>query len=58
VVEYLPSGDACRGTVDSVRSQGFDGHCRTASGARLRIHAQWQLAEGSGLTGVVSGRPA
>lgn len=57
-IEYLPSGDTCRGTVDAVRSQGFDGHCLTASGSRLDIHAQWRLAAGSGLTGVVSARPA
>ena len=57
-LEWLPSGDTCQGTVDAVRRQGFDGQCRTGSGTRLHVHAQWQLSAGSGLTGVVSARPA
>jgi hypothetical protein len=57
-VEYLPSGDTCKGTVDSVRSQGFDGHCTMTDGSRRAIHAQWTLSSGAGdLRGVVSSRP-
>jgi methionine sulfoxide reductase heme-binding subunit len=56
-VEYLPSGDTCRGTVDQVRSQGFDGHCRTIDGSSRAIHAQWRLGGSGTLRGVVSSRP-
>ena len=57
-VEFLPSGDTCKGTVDSVRSQGFDGHCTMADGSRRAIYAQWTLSSGAGdLCGVVSSRP-
>lgn len=57
-VEYLPSGDTCRGTVDRVRGQGFDGHCTMADGSRRAIHAQWTLSSDAGdLRGVVTSRP-
>jgi hypothetical protein len=57
-IEYLPSGDTCRGTVDRVRSQGFDGHCTMTDGSQRAIHAQWTLASGAGdLRGMVTSRP-
>ncbi|MGN6380138.1 MAG: hypothetical protein ACTHNU_14395 [Gaiellales bacterium] len=56
-IEYLPSGDTCAGTVDQVRNQGFDGHCRMGDGSQRAIHAEWQLASGRSLRGVVTSRP-
>jgi sulfoxide reductase heme-binding subunit YedZ len=57
-IEYLPSGDTCRGTVDQVHSQGFDGHCAMTNGAQRAIHAQWTLSSSAGdLSGVVSSQP-
>jgi methionine sulfoxide reductase heme-binding subunit len=57
-IEYLPSGDRCLGTVDSVRPQGFDGTCHTSDGSQRRIHAQWRLIGQGTLSGVVTSRSA
>jgi sulfoxide reductase heme-binding subunit YedZ len=52
-VEYLPSGDVCRGRVTQVALMGFAGTCRLANGERRTVHAGWVPAE-SGVTGTIS----
>ena len=42
-MEYLPSGDVCRGTVTQIaqNGRGFDAACRLKDGARRFVHATW-----------------
>jgi len=56
-LEYLPTGVICRGTVTSVQSYGFTGHCTTPLGARRVITARWQLQNGNNLQGTVDSKP-
>jgi sulfoxide reductase heme-binding subunit YedZ len=46
-MEYLPSGELCRGTVTSVHSTGFSAVCRLPSGAKRVVQAEWQLGDGA-----------
>jgi methionine sulfoxide reductase heme-binding subunit len=48
-LEYLPSGDVCRGQVTAVGGASFLGRCRLRSGAVRLVDATWT----PGLTGVV-----
>jgi sulfoxide reductase heme-binding subunit YedZ len=50
-LEYLPSGDVCRGRVTNVGGTSFSGTCRLADGESRTIEASW-VANGAG-TGVV-----
>ncbi|MGH3010035.1 MAG: ferric reductase-like transmembrane domain-containing protein [Gaiellaceae bacterium] len=50
-LEYLPSGDVCRGQVAQVGSTSFSGSCRMANGERRAINASW-VPNGAG-TGVI-----
>lgn len=51
-LEYLPSGDLCRGHVTSVGGTSFSGTCRLPNGARRTIEANWvPNAEGTGVVG-------
>ena len=52
-VEYLPSGDVCRGRVTQVGLTGFAGTCRLANGARRAVRAGWVPAE-TGVTGTIT----
>jgi methionine sulfoxide reductase heme-binding subunit len=56
-VEYLPSGELCRGAVTHVESFGFRGTCRMQGGARLFVSARWQLLDGNSLQGTLQSRP-
>src|SRR5205085_11274347 len=56
-LEYLPSGMICRGRVTRVKSFGFQGVCRTPTGARHAITAEWRLVSASRLRGIVESRP-
>ena len=40
-LEYLPSGDLCRGTVTSVGGTDFTGTCRMADGESRTVSANW-----------------
>jgi sulfoxide reductase heme-binding subunit YedZ len=44
-LEYLPSGDVCRGQVTSVGGTSFSGTCRLPNGASRTIDASWQPTE-------------
>ena len=50
-LEYLPSGDVCRGTVTNVEGESFTGTCRLPNGEHRTIAASWQPNESE--TGVV-----
>jgi sulfoxide reductase heme-binding subunit YedZ len=48
-LEYLPSGDVCRGRVTAIGGASFLGRCRLRSGATRLVDASWT----PGLDGVV-----
>jgi sulfoxide reductase heme-binding subunit YedZ len=51
-LEYLPSGDVCRGRVTSVGAENFSGTCRLANGDQRTIDASWVAnATGTGVVG-------
>jgi methionine sulfoxide reductase heme-binding subunit len=50
-LEYLPSGDVCRGHVAQVGGESFTGTCRLPNGEQRTIEASW-VPNGAG-TGVV-----
>ena len=52
-LEYLPSGDVCRGRITHVGLTSFAGTCRLPSGARRVISASWGAAD-SGVAGTIS----
>jgi len=53
-LEYLPSGDVCRGRVTSVGGTSFQGTCRLPNGAKRTIEASWQTNEqGTGVVGEI-----
>ena len=51
-LEYLPSGDVCRGRVTSVGGESFSGTCRLPDGTGRTIEASWVPNEaGTGVVG-------
>ena len=52
-VEYLPSGDVCRGRVTQVGLTSFAGSCHLPDGSRRLVQAAWVPAE-SGVDGTIS----
>jgi sulfoxide reductase heme-binding subunit YedZ len=51
-LEYLPSGDVCRGRVTGIGSTSFTGTCRLGNGERRSIQASWLPTEtGTGVVG-------
>ena len=52
-MEYLPSGDLCRGHVIQISDGGFgfDARCTMADGGSRSVHASWRGSEGSGIAG-------
>jgi sulfoxide reductase heme-binding subunit YedZ len=53
-LEYLPSGDVCRGHVTGIGSTAFTGVCRMPDGARRFVDASWVPSEtGSGVSGTI-----
>jgi methionine sulfoxide reductase heme-binding subunit len=53
-MEFLPSGQFCRGRVDRVRSFGFDGTCTMPDGSRRTVTANWRLVDGPRLRGSIA----
>ena len=54
-LEYLPSGDVCRGQVTNVGGQSFSGTCRLASGQQRTIEASWvPNSAGTGVVGQIT----
>jgi sulfoxide reductase heme-binding subunit YedZ len=53
-LEYLPSGDVCRGRVTNVGGTSFTGTCRLANGARRTVDASWvPNQQGTGVVGQI-----
>jgi len=53
-LEYLPSGDVCRGSVSSVGGESFSGTCRLPNGETRVVSASWQASsDGSGVVGTI-----
>jgi hypothetical protein len=52
-LEYLPSGDVCRGRVTRVGLTSFQGICTLPNGQRRVVDAGWVPAE-SGVDGTIS----
>jgi methionine sulfoxide reductase heme-binding subunit len=52
-MEYLPSGDVCRGRVTQIAEDGlgFDATCRLANGGRRFVRASWLESGGLDLSG-------
>jgi methionine sulfoxide reductase heme-binding subunit len=54
-LEYLPSGDVCRGRVTNVGGQSFSGTCRLSNGELRTIEASWvPNAAGTGVVGQIT----
>ena len=54
-LEYLPSGDVCRGTVTNVGGASFSGTCRLTNGEQRTIEASWAPNQaGSGVLGRIT----
>ena len=52
-MEYLPSGELCRGTVTKVHSTGFAAVCRLRSGEQRFVDARWQPGDSPEVAGGV-----
>jgi sulfoxide reductase heme-binding subunit YedZ len=53
-LEYLPSGDVCRGRVTNIGGTSFSGTCRLPNGERRTIEASWVPNEaGTGVLGKI-----
>lgn len=53
-LEYLPSGDVCRGRVTNVGGTNFTGTCRLPNGESRTIDASWTANEsGTGVVGQI-----
>jgi hypothetical protein len=53
-LEYLPSGDICRGTVTNVEDASFSGTCQMANGESRSVNASWTVnGAGTGAIGQI-----
>jgi sulfoxide reductase heme-binding subunit YedZ len=53
-LEYLPSGDVCRGRVTEIGGTSFVGRCSLPNGAARVVQARWAPApDGSGVVGEI-----
>jgi methionine sulfoxide reductase heme-binding subunit len=53
-LEYLPSGDICRGQVTNVGGTSFSGTCSLPNGQQRTIEASWEPnEEGNGVVGQI-----
>ena len=53
-LEYLPSGDICRGDVTNVAAESFSGSCRLPNGGQRTIEASWAANDtGTGVVGQI-----
>jgi sulfoxide reductase heme-binding subunit YedZ len=54
-LEYLPSGDVCRGSVTNVGGESFSGTCRLSNGEQRTIDASWSPNQaGTGVLGRIT----
>ena len=53
-LEYLPSGDICRGKVTNVGGTSFSGTCSLPNGEQRTIQASWVVNQaGTGVVGQI-----
>ena len=53
-LEYLPSGDVCRGRITNVAGESFTGRCRLPNGDERSVEANWVPNEaGTGVNGQI-----
>ena len=52
-LEYLPSGDLCRGRVTAIGGTSFLGRCRMANGQLRFVDASWDASSGNGVVGTI-----
>ena len=53
-LEYLPSGDVCRGSVANVGGESFTGTCSLPNGENRVVSASWRVSsEGSAVVGTI-----
>ena len=53
-LEYLPSGDICRGTITNLGDTDFGGTCRMPNGERRTVGATWRPnSAGNGVIGQI-----
>jgi sulfoxide reductase heme-binding subunit YedZ len=51
-LEYLPSGEVCRGRVTNAQGESFTGSCRLPNGDERRVEASWAPNDaGTGVNG-------
>ena len=54
-LEYLPSGDVCRGSVTNVGGENFSGTCRLSNGEQRTVEASWVPdSAGTGVVGQIT----
>ena len=54
-LEYLPSGDVCRGQITNVGGENFTGTCRLTNGQQRTVDASWvPNASGTGVVGQIT----
>lgn len=54
-LEYLPSGDVCRGSVTNVGAENFSGTCRLSNGEQRTVDASWVPdPAGTGVVGQIT----
>jgi len=54
-LEYLPSGDVCRGRVANVGGESFSGSCQLSNGEQRTVEASWAPNEsGTGVLGRIT----
>ena len=54
-LEYLPSGDVCRGSVTNVGAENFSGTCRLSNGEQRTVDASWVPdSAGTGVVGQIT----
>lgn len=53
-LEYLPSGEVCRGRVTKIGMESFSGHCALRNGEARWVDASWVPADdGAGVAGTI-----
>jgi methionine sulfoxide reductase heme-binding subunit len=54
-LEYLPSGDVCRGRITNVGGENFNGSCRMTNGQQRTVEASWvPNSTGTGVVGNIT----
>jgi hypothetical protein len=52
-LEYLPSGDVCKGRVTAIGGTSFGGTCTMPDGSTRHVDASWVPSEQGGVVGEI-----